>query len=51
MEGRVVILMKKFYNGRNGSVCNVLIDGNLIVNVSNARTSVKTYNTMDGYIP
>ena len=38
-----------FYNGRSGSVCNVLIDGNLDVNVSNARTSIKAYNTMDGY--
>ena len=28
MEGRVVILIQ-IYNGRSGSVCNVLIDGNL----------------------
>ena len=39
----------KFYNGRSGSVCNVLIDGNLDVNASNARTSIKAYNAMDGY--
>ena len=39
----------KFYNGRSGSVCNVLIDRNLDVNVSNSQSSIKAYNTMDPY--
>ena len=33
----------KFYNGRSGSVCNVLIDGNLDVGPSQAQTSIKAY--------
>ena len=33
----------KFYNGRSGSVCNVLIDGNLDVGASQAQTSIKAY--------
>ena len=33
----------KFYNGRSGSVCNVLIDGNLDVGQDQAQTSIKTY--------
>ena len=33
----------KFYNGRSGSVCNVLIDGNLEVGQDPAKTSIKAY--------
>ena len=33
----------KFYNGRSGSVCNVLIDGNLDVGVGAASSLVKAH--------
>ena len=32
-----------FYNGRSGSVCNVLIDGNLNAGQDQAQTSIKAY--------
>ena len=42
MEGRVAILIY-FFNGRSGSVCNVLTDGNLGVGVGAASSLVKAH--------
>ena len=39
----------KSYNGRSGSVCNVLIDGNLDVGPSQAVTSIKAYVNHAGH--